>query len=315
MKEFFTQSSESIVQSNRTLYTASAFARSSLLHLQEIGELKALQAHESRSSGLNSYLFFTVIDGSGTLEYNGSSYNLKTSDCVFIDCREPYSHSTDDDLWTLKWIHFTGPSMDSIYEKYKERGGRPTFTPTSSSRPMTVGKDKESVVNNGLPESVEQNYNDRIQSLWTEIMTIARSDDYMRDMLINQQLSTLLTLLMSQSWHPEDKESLPSKRRVLPAIRDYLDSNYNLKITLDDLAERYYLNKYYLSKSFKSQYGVSINNYLLSVRITKAKQMLRFTDLPIEAIGLECGLGSAHYFSSKFKEVEGVSPSVYREQW
>ena len=98
-------------------------------------------------------------------------------------------------------------------------------------------------------------------------------------------------------------------------IRDYLDSNYNLKITLDDLAERYYLNKYYLSKSFKSQYGVSINNYLLSVRITKAKQMLRFTDLPIEAIGLECGLGSAHYFSSKFKEVEGVSPSVYREQW
>ena len=84
---------------------------------------------------------------------------------------------------------------------------------------------------------------------------------------------------------------------------------------LDDLAKRFFINKYYLIKSFKEQYGQSINAYLLNLRITKAKQLLRFSDKSVEEIGLECGLGAPHYFSSKFKEVEGVPPSKYREQW
>ena len=63
------------------------------------------------------------------------------------------------------------------------------------------------------------------------------------------------------------------------------------------------------------QYGMSINAYLTSLRITHAKQLLRFTDKTVEEIGLECGLGALHYFSRVFKEVEGVAPSVYRSQW
>lgn len=61
--------------------------------------------------------------------------------------------------------------------------------------------------------------------------------------------------------------------------------------------------------------SMSITAYLTSLRITHAKQLLRFTDKTVEEIGLECGLGALHYFSSKFKEIEGVPPSVYREQW
>ena len=98
-------------------------------------------------------------------------------------------------------------------------------------------------------------------------------------------------------------------------MKEYLDSHFDEKITLDDLSSHFFINKYYLSKTFKEQYGMSINAYLLNVRITKAKQLLRFTDKTVEEIGFECGLGAAHYFSSKFKEVEGVPPSVYREQW
>ena len=78
---------------------------------------------------------------------------------------------------------------------------------------------------------------------------------------------------------------------------------------------RFYINKYYLTKTFKAQYGVSITAYLQQIRITKAKQMLRFTDKTVEEIGIECGLGAAHYFSQTFKSVEGVPPSKYREQW
>ncbi len=292
MTDLFSSNPASIVDSNRVLYTASPFARSTLFHLQEIGELKALHQHRSSRSNLQSFLFFTVVSGSGVLNYEGQKYELKQSDCVFIDCGKPYIHQTDENnLWTLRWIHLYGPALPSIYRKYCERGGRTVFQPSTNAKLQAF------------------------MEVHNTLMTTAKSDDYMRDMLINQHLSALLTLIMSESWHPEDQEDMPKKRMMLLPIKEYLDSNYNLKITLDDLAEKYFINKYYLSKSFKEQYGVSVNNYLLSVRITKAKQLLRFSNKPIEQIGLECGLGQAHYFSSKFKEIEGVPPSVYREQW
>lgn len=98
-------------------------------------------------------------------------------------------------------------------------------------------------------------------------------------------------------------------------MKEYLDQHYGEKITLDDLAASFYINKYYMIKSFKEQYGQSINAYLLNLRITKAKQLLRFTDQPVEDIGRKCGFAAPHYFSAKFKEVEGVPPSLYREQW
>ncbi len=60
---------------------------------------------------------------------------------------------------------------------------------------------------------------------------------------------------------------------------------------------------------------MSVTTYLQNVRITHAKQLLRFTDKSVEEVGLSCGIGELNYFSRVFKEVEGVSPSTYREQW
>lgn len=288
MDQFFTNNTQSIVTSNRILYTPSSFARTSLLHLQEIGELAALRPHVSSRSNLQSFLFFIVIDGAGKLQYGEKEYKLGAGDCVFIDCRNPYSHTTDpDNLWKLKWVHFYGPNVPSIYDKYRERGGRPTFHPEDG---------------------------EKIEEVWTSLMTVAGSADYMRDMLINQHLSTLLTLVMSESWHPEDATTAKKKASVAD-VKEYLDRNYAEKVTLDGLATHFYINKYYLTKVFKEQYGQSITAYLLNVRITKAKQLLRFSEKSVEEIGMEVGLGAPHYFSQTFKSVEGVPPSVYRKQW
>ena len=133
-------------------------------------------------------------------------------------------------------------------------------------------------------------------------------------MRINEQLNILCTLLMEQSWHPEESKSVYKKTSVAD-VKEYLDQNYSFRITLDDLAARFYINKYYLTRIFKKQYGQSISTYLTSLRITQAKQLLRFSDKPVEEIGMECGLGALHYFSRVFKEIEGVPPSVYRSQW
>lgn len=323
-KDLFTDSNilnNPMVDSNRILYTASSFARSSLLHLQEIGELRALKPHTSSRSGLASYLFFTVISGTGTLVYKGSSFDLKPQSCVFINCSLPYLHETggisgsssggtgessEAGLWALKWIHFTGPTMQDIYNKYCERGGRPAFSLRESSHATDAF---------GLAIDSNMDKSEQVNAVWKSLFSTAGSDSYMRDMLINQELSMLLTLIMEQSWHPQEQNSLPPKRSLIVSVKEYLDQNYNLKITLDELSKAFYINKYYLAKTFKEQYGLSIHSYLLNVRITKAKQLLRFSDKKVEEIGQECGLGAAHYFSSKFKEVEGVSPSRFREQW
>lgn len=288
MDQFFVNNISSVVTSNRILYTASHFAKSSLLYLQEIGELEAKRSHTSSRSNLQSFLFFMVVSGAGTLVYGEKTYSLKAGDCVFINCAESYSHITDqDNLWTLRWIHFYGPSMLSIYDKYKERGGRPVFHP-----------------------------NDRalFQEEWEKLFEIAGSSEYIRDMIINQHLSSLLTLIMSESWHPED-QVLAKKKASVNEVKEYVDLHYNEKLALDDLAALFYINKYYLVKVFKEQFGQSLSSYILSVRITKAKQLLRFSDKTVEQIGYECGLGAPHYFSQTFKSVEGVPPSVYRKQW
>ena len=127
------------VQSSRILYTPSPFARSSLLHLQEVGSLTAIRPHTSKREKLQSYLCFMVEDGEGELVYEGKKYELKTGDVVFIDCRKAYRHSTgmnpNAGLWSLRWCHFYGPSMPAVYAKYCERGG--TSLGTSSKALLT----------------------------------------------------------------------------------------------------------------------------------------------------------------------------------
>ena len=277
-----------LVHSCRIIYTPSPFARASLVHLQEVGRLQARSPHASVRQGLSSYLFFIVEHGSGTLEYDGTTRALHAGDCAFLDCRRPYRHYTGDDLWALRWVHFYGPNMAAIYKKYQERGGEPSFHAENAAA-----------------------YTELLDTLYG----LADSDNYVRDMQICEKLMALLTLLMQESWHPDTARSTGTKRQNLQEIKEYLDEHFAEKITLDVLAERFYINKFYLTRVFKEQFGQSVTNYLVQLRITQAKRLLRFSDKNIETIAQECGMTDANYFSRMFKKVEGVTPGEYRRQW
>mgnify|MGYP000010643056 FL=1 len=106
-----------------------------------------------------------------------------------------------------------------------------------------------------------------------------------------------------------------TKRQNVQEIKDYLDLHFAEKITLDALAERFYINKFYLTRVFKEQFGLSVTNYLTQLRITQAKRLLRFTGKSVENVAQECGLNDANYFSRLFKKVEGTTPGEYRRQW
>lgn len=276
-----------IVSSKRILYTPSEFARTSLIYLQETGELKAQHPHESRRSGLSSYLFFTVVSGAGELEYDGAIRPLKAGDCVFIDCSRKYCHRTSDDLWALKWVHFSGRTMPDIYAKYLGRGGDAVF-------PVA---DRE-----------------RLDTLLSSIIETAGSDDYIRDMRLNEKLCALLTMIMEASWNPE-RGIRGKKRREIYQIRAWCDENYMNQATLDEIAGMFFIDKFYMLKMFKEQYGMTINAYITNKRITRAKQLLRFTDDSIAEIGARVGITDANYFNKLFKKVEGMTPGQFRKMW
>lgn len=279
-----------LVRSNRILYTASLFAKNHLIYLQEAGELFALKEHISQREQLQSYLFFVVLDGKGVLQYGENEYHLKKDYCAFIDCRKKYSHSSSkEELWHLKWVHFYGPTMEGIYEKYLNRGGMPCF------------KTEET-----------KTYSDLLQ----EIYDIANKDSDVRDMMIFEKLTVLLTMAMIESRKGEKRvQETASTQSKLQEIKKFLDDEYAQKVSLDQLEEKFYINKYYLTRIFKEKFGISINNYVIQKRITEAKYQLRFTEKSLEEIGHSCGMADPSYFNRVFKKVEGISPREFRKLW
>lgn len=276
------------VRSARILYTPSAFARTSLMYLQETGSLEAVQPHTSSREKLQSYLCFVVAAGTGELTYGGRRYALGTGDVVFLDCRQPYSHATGTNLWQLQWCHFDGGAIPAVYEKYRSRGGQPVFHPEDAAP---------------------------FRALLSELYTVAGSEDYIRDMRINTLLSRLLEQVMAYSWNPESVREHIDSRVDLKEIKAYMDEHYREKLTLSDLSRRFFVDRSYLCKLFKDAYGTTVNGYLVTRKITEAKRLLRFSDKSVEEIGLLLGIGEPAYFSRVFKKVEGVSPRDYRKMW
>lgn len=83
-------------------------------------------------------------------------------------------------------------------------------------------------------------------------------------------------------------------------------------LTVTEIADKLNISVYYLCHVFKSETGITPIDYRNSVKLTMAKRLLIHTDSKIGDISLECGFGSASYFSKIFVKSEGISPAEYR---
>jgi YesN/AraC family two-component response regulator len=101
--------------------------------------------------------------------------------------------------------------------------------------------------------------------------------------------------------------------RNLLEIKDYIDHNFCQEIKLSLFAERYYLSKEYLSKLFKEKFGFNIYEYVLKVRMEKAKELLANPGIKVLSIAKYLGYKDNNYFSRAFKTYYGISPTDYRE--
>ncbi|MCH4889390.1 helix-turn-helix domain-containing protein [Acidaminobacter sp. JC074] len=105
-----------------------------------------------------------------------------------------------------------------------------------------------------------------------------------------------------------------SNTALAKEIKYYLDNNFHQTITLDDLQDKFFTNKFHLIKIFKRIYQTTPIHYHSQVRLSKAKEYIMFTNYSLTEIGDKLGFNSLHAFSRTFKGIEGVSPSYYRQK-
>ncbi len=119
--------------------------------------------------------------------------------------------------------------------------------------------------------------------------------------------------MLSELYEDIQAASFKSHHELAHAVRTYLDQNICTKINLDMLADTFFLSKTRLISQFRSCFGVSPYQYLITQRITMACSLLKNSNLSIREISEMLQFADSHYFSSFFRSRIGLSPSEYRQ--
>ena len=103
--------------------------------------------------------------------------------------------------------------------------------------------------------------------------------------------------------------------QFVPLIQQYLEHYYAGNITLEDLSQRFFVNKFYLLKCFKKITGTTPILYLENVRIKKAQSLLTTTNFSVMNISQQVGFANSSYFSKRFRAITGMTPTQYAKQY
>ena len=122
----------------------------------------------------------------------------------------------------------------------------------------------------------------------------------------------LISDLQKTTFEPNAAEAQPVPPLILKII-DYLNTNFADKITLTNISKNFFISKGTLIYNFNKFLGCSPIDYLLNIRITKAKELLINTKKSVNEISELCGFSSANYFGLIFKHKENLSPLTYRK--
>ena len=98
----------------------------------------------------------------------------------------------------------------------------------------------------------------------------------------------------------------------LKLVLEYIGEHFCEELSLDSLAERFYVSKYHLSHTFQSAVGTSVYRYIILKRLLMAKQMLA-GGIPAGVVCRSCGFKDYANFFRAFKSEYGISPKAYVE--
>ena len=96
-------------------------------------------------------------------------------------------------------------------------------------------------------------------------------------------------------------------------IMNYIQANY-IDITLEDLAEKFYLSKPYISKYIKEKSGITFGEMVKKIRMKKAKSLLKGSNMTVENIALSVGYQNVEHFNRLFKKAYNMTPIQFRNE-
>jgi AraC-type DNA-binding domain-containing proteins len=277
------------VESIWDIVTADPFSREHLLYLQEVGLFDSGPEYYTVREGLDSYFINLTLSGQGIMEYEGKTLNVSTGDVIWIDCHSHQKYYTDPAVgkWKSLWIHFYGANSADYYQAYLAASHGSAVTMLHSDNPAS--------------------------ELMHSILNIG--NNYTSDVLCGIECSSLLTSLVAALI----KAASTDRSRNLPtgimAIRQYMLDNFTEQITLDDLSREFSISKFHLQRQVKKYLGQSPTDYLINVRLTHSKELLRTTELPISEVAFSSGFNNVSYFINLFRRMESVTPQQYRYTW
>jgi AraC-like DNA-binding protein len=261
--------------------TPSDLERNQAFYCSEVGAFYARDHFATERSSKDSYILFYTLDGEGFVEQDDQGAYLGRGSALLLDCRRPqrYRTSPRSHHWYHLWAHVDGLGIRAMGSLL----GLPGLAP--------VGID--------LPE-VRPQFDVLLENLAGEGG--------------NKMLSVGLAVheLLSSLAVAHDHQMPRQGSNVVSEACSYIEAHFAEPLSLSTIAGEVSLSQSQLIRLFKARLGTTPHSFLLRYRITRAKELLGSTSLPVGEVSRRCGFSSESSFSYRFGKVVGQSPSAYR---
>lgn len=233
-----------------------------------------------RRKELNNLLLLLIEKGEMRVEYRGQKYVAEPGDIVLMDCTDPQYYDTPHYV-EFYWMHLAGVNSFELCDYL-----------TSARK--------------GIVHRAEHNEN--AATLVRHLVSQFVHHQPISDADQSRALHSIYCYLMP------DAHSLFATQRITPVqqavtfIQSHLSENLNLK----RLAAEVHLSPSHLIRLFQSELHRSPHEYIVLMRMDRAKYLLKTTSLPIKAIAAEVGYRIESSFTSAFTEKIGLSPRQFR---
>ena len=139
--------------------------------------------------------------------------------------------------------------------------------------------------------------------------------DYLLKPIKEEELSRVMNAILRDRGEglEEDDEKAPVSEKMIDNVISEIREHYMEDISLTSLSTKYNISMGHLSKMIKEQLQVNFSDYIASLRIQRAKELLRDDSRSIQEISEIVGYNDYFYFTKVFKKIEGISPSKYRK--
>ncbi|GKH34019.1 AraC family transcriptional regulator [Muricomes sp. OA1] len=270
----------------RMILTPSSTARSTYFYTQEVGYFKTFHPYFSERENLDSFLIVYTVSGKGYLEYEGQTYPITKGQCFYINCEQHHLYRTGrEEDWEILWIHFNGNSALGYYKEFTRNGFQ-------------------------ILSVRDEFFMER--TLW-RIIALNQKKDLTTELVTSNLINGMLTeLLLQTATNNADTFLIPDYIRQI--VRE-IDKNFKSGLPLSYFEEFTHRSRYYILKEFKKYIGVTIHEYIITARISYAKELLKYSDLPVSEIAFEAGMNNVTHFINLFKAREGATPLAYRKAW